>query len=111
LPTRLGELLFVLLRSRCTSSIQIQIQPILTKLCRYKNTNVNTKGLFFNSSYPGPLSDAEYVTAWPIPTNASTCAHGKGVLKSVVNTYKGKVATFNYTSPYPYDAKTGNDVP
>ncbi|KAJ9609749.1 hypothetical protein H2200_006077 [Cladophialophora chaetospira] len=77
----------------------------------YKNANVNTKGLFFNSSYPGPLSDKKYVPTWPNPTNSSTCAHGKGVLKSVVNNFKGKVATFNYTSPYPYDAKTGNDVP
>ncbi|OAL33416.1 hypothetical protein AYO20_07272 [Fonsecaea nubica] len=77
----------------------------------YKNANVNTKGLFFNSSYPGPVSDAQYVNTWPVPTNASTCAHGKGVLKSVVSTIKGRAATMNYTNPYPYDALTGNDVP
>lgn len=76
----------------------------------YKNQVVSTTGLYFNESYPGPLSDKKYVPTWPVPTNSSTCAHGKGVLKSVVDTYKGKVATFNYTSPYPYDALTGNDV-
>ncbi|KIX93022.1 uncharacterized protein Z520_11295 [Fonsecaea multimorphosa CBS 102226] len=77
----------------------------------WKNANIQTANLFFNESYPGPLSDAEYVPDWPIPTNASTCANGKGVLKSVANTYKGMVATLNYTQPYPYDALVGNNVP
>jgi hypothetical protein len=33
------------------------------------------------------------------------------VLKSVLKAFAGTTATFNYTNPYPYDAKTGNDVP
>ncbi|KIX04863.1 uncharacterized protein Z518_05734 [Rhinocladiella mackenziei CBS 650.93] len=77
----------------------------------YKNQKIQTAGMYFNESYPGPLSDDAYVPDWPIPTNASTCAHGKGVLKHVVNTYKGMAATLNYTAPYPYDALTGNNVP
>jgi len=77
----------------------------------YKNANINTKGLFFNSSYPGPLSDKEFVPTWPVPTNATTCANGKGVLEKVLYANKGKVTTFNYTNPYPYDALTGNNVP
>lgn len=79
----------------------------------YKNAvlNFNDKGVYFNQSYPGPLSDDLYDPTWPVPTNSSTCANGKGVLASIVKTYSGKAATFNYTTPYPYDAKTGLDVP
>ena len=68
----------------------------------YKNAKVDTKTLFFNSSYAGPMSDDDYVPNWPNPTNSSTCAHGMGVLKSVVQEYKGKIATYNYSLPYPY---------
>ncbi|KAK4940637.1 hypothetical protein LTR10_019267 [Elasticomyces elasticus] len=73
--------------------------------------NFNDKHVYFNASYPGPLSDALYSNVWPIPTNSSTCANGKGVLPSIVKTYAGQKATFNYTSVYPYDALTGLDVP
>ncbi|KAK5465298.1 hypothetical protein LTS15_001861 [Exophiala xenobiotica] len=78
----------------------------------YKNAKLNNNdlGLYFNESYPGPLSDDKYVSIWPVPTNASTCANGKGVLPAVVKSIKGQVATFNYTNPYPYDALTGNNV-
>ncbi|KAI1617053.1 acid phosphatase [Exophiala viscosa] len=73
--------------------------------------NFNDKSVYFNQSYPGPLSDELYSDVWPIPTNSSTCANGRGVLPSIVKTYAGQKASFNYTSPYPYDALTGLDVP
>ncbi|KIW13110.1 hypothetical protein PV08_08297 [Exophiala spinifera] len=87
------------------------VYDIVASKTGYKNAvvNINDLGLYFNESYPGPFSDTQYVDAWPVPTNASTCANGKGVLPAVVQQINGRAPTFNYTNPYPYDALTGND--
>ncbi|KAG9775032.1 acid phosphatase phoa, partial [Aureobasidium melanogenum] len=79
----------------------------------YKNAAVdlNDEAIFYNASYPGPLSTKKYIPTWPVPTNSSKCANGKGVLKSVVDTIKGQAPTYNYSSPYPYDPASGVDVP
>ncbi|KAK6380610.1 hypothetical protein LTS17_004810 [Exophiala oligosperma] len=78
----------------------------------YKNAQLNNNNLafYFNESYPGPFNDAEYVPTWPVPTNDSTCANGKGVLPAVVKQINGRAPTMNYTNPYPYDALVGNNV-
>ncbi|KAL6251023.1 hypothetical protein RBB50_001231 [Rhinocladiella similis] len=84
---------------------------IVANKTSYKNAvlNNNDLGFYFNESYPGPFSDDEFVTAWPVPTNDSTCANGKGVLPAVVQQINGRAPTLNYTNPYPYDALTGNN--
>lgn len=76
----------------------------------YKNFQVNTQNLYFNSSYPGPLSDKQYSPIWPAPLNDSTCANGKGVLGSIKSAWANTGPTLNYSNPYPYNAQTGNNV-
>jgi acid phosphatase len=80
---------------------------------KYTNAvfDVNDVGVYFNQSYPGPLSDLLYDPTWPVPTNSSICANGKGVLPSVVKTFSGQKATFNYTNPWPEDLQDGLNVP
>jgi acid phosphatase len=73
----------------------------------YVNYEVDTKNLFFNASYPGPLSDDKYIPVWPVPDTTAKCAAGKGVLQAVVSTWSQSTPTYNYTSPYPYDAPNG----
>jgi acid phosphatase len=73
----------------------------------YVNYDVDTTHLFFNASYPGPLSDTKYIPTWPVPDTSAKCAAGKGVLQAVVDTYSTSTPTYNYSSPYPYDAANG----
>jgi acid phosphatase len=73
----------------------------------YVNSKVDTSSLFFNSTYPGPLSDNKFVPVWPAPNTNATCASGKGVLSSVVNTWGKEKETYNYTNVYPYDTQSG----
>lgn len=73
----------------------------------YVNYEVDTTNLFFNASYPGPLSDTVYVPVWPVPDTLANCAAGKGVLQAVVSTYSQSTPTYNYSSPYPYDEAAG----
>lgn len=76
----------------------------------YMNYNVDSSKLFFNSSYPGPLSDDKYIPTWPVPTADQTCANGKGVLGSVVSAYSKMQPTYNYSSPYPFDKNSSNNA-
>lgn len=76
----------------------------------YKNAVVDLTGLYFNSSYPGPVSDALYSPLWPIPDTSAKCASGKGVLSSIVSTWGQSNGTYNYTNVYPYDAAANNNV-
>lgn len=76
----------------------------------YDNSIVDTSNLFFNSSYPGPLSDAKFVPIWPVPATDAKCASGHGVLDSVVSTWGMSSGTYNYTNVYPYDDVSGNNV-
>ncbi|KAI9732622.1 MAG: hypothetical protein M1834_003958 [Cirrosporium novae-zelandiae] len=76
----------------------------------YVNYDVDTTHLYFNESYPGPLSDDLYDPEWPVPLTSAKCAAGNGILQVVKDTYSGMSATMNYTNPYPYDAASGNNV-
>jgi len=76
----------------------------------YDNFLVDTTNLFFNASYPGPVSDSKFVPVWPIPDTTAKCAAGQGVLGSVVTTWGQSSGTYNYTNVYPYDNASGNNV-
>ena len=86
------------------------VLEVVANKTNYDNYVVDTSNLFFNSSYPGPLSDAEYVPVWPIPDTNAKCASGQGVLGSIVSTWGKSDGTYNYSNVYPYDNASGNDV-
>lgn len=65
--------------------------------------------LRLNETYPGPESAGEYSkysSVWPIPLTDGKCSAGNGILDIVKTTYAGKTATYNYSSPYPWDTKS-----
>ena len=74
----------------------------------YTNAKVDITNLYFNQSYPGPLSDTAYIARWPAPNTTAKCAAGLGVLGSVQKTWANTSATYNYTNVYPYDSVSGN---
>ncbi len=76
----------------------------------YVNSAVNTTNLYFNSSYPGAVSDAKFFPVWPVPDTLSQCASGKGVLDSISKAWGKSNGTYNYTNVYNYDAASGNNV-
>jgi acid phosphatase len=61
------------------------------------NTIVNTTNLYFNSSYPGPMSDGLFLPVWPVPDTNAKCIAGS-VLSSVVTTWGKSSGTYNYTN-------------
>jgi acid phosphatase len=75
----------------------------------YKNAIVDTTKLYFNTSYPGPLSNKAYIPTWPIPATNAKCAAGS-ILASVVNIWGKSDGTYNYSNVYPYDAANGNNI-
>lgn len=75
----------------------------------YVNVNVNTQNLYFNMSYPGPVSDNLYIDAWPVPNTSAMCASGMGVLESVKKTWGSLTETYNYTNVYPYDSSSNTN--
>jgi acid phosphatase len=75
----------------------------------YVNAVVDTTNLYFNSSYPGPLSDARYIPVWPVPDTTGNCAAGS-ILGSVVSTWGKSSGSYNYTNVYPYDAAADVNV-
>ena len=79
----------------------------------YTNWEVDTDGLYLNETYPGPLSENEYSKYspnWPVPLTNGTCSGGSDILDIVKKTYDGREATYEYTSPIPFDAASGNNV-
>lgn len=81
----------------------------------YVNWEVDTSNLFMNETYPGPMSVGDYSQFdpnWPVPLTDSSiqCSAGHGILDVVKQTYKGMMPTFNYTTPLPYDSRSGNNV-
>ncbi|PYH91993.1 phosphoesterase-domain-containing protein [Aspergillus ellipticus CBS 707.79] len=79
----------------------------------YVNYDVDTSNLYMNQTHWGPLSDddySEYYAGWPAPLTEGTCSSGNGILSAVKKTWKDLTATFNYTSPFPYDSRSGNNV-
>lgn len=87
----------------------------LAKKTGYINWEVDTSNAYLNETHPGPLSSgdsSEYTPEWPVPlTDSETkCSAGHGILDTVKETYKGMKPTYNYTTPLPYDAKSGNNL-
>ncbi|KAJ5994067.1 phosphoesterase-domain-containing protein [Penicillium sp. IBT 35674x] len=79
----------------------------------YTNWEVDANMLWLNESLPGPLEDwgySKYRSNWPVPTTNDTCSSGNGILQSVIDTYKGRTPTYNYSSPFPYDTAYGLDT-
>ncbi len=73
----------------------------------YVNSIVDTKNMYFNASYPGPVSDDKYVASWPAPNTNAKCASGMGVLPAVVKAWSKEKEAYNYTNVYPYDMQSG----
>lgn len=86
------------------------ILQLVANKTNYVNSVVNLTALYFNTSYPGPLSDSKFVPVWPVPDTLATCASGKGVLGSIVSTWGNSSGTYNYTAAYPYDNASGNNL-
>lgn len=80
---------------------EANVFAVVANKTSYKNQAVATGSLYFNASYPGPLSDTAYVPVWPVPNTTAKCAAGLGVLDSVVKTWGGAPETYNYTNVYP----------
>ncbi|KAJ6038432.1 phosphoesterase-domain-containing protein [Penicillium canescens] len=79
----------------------------------YINWDVDTTNLYINESLPGPLAQgtySKYRSNWPVPATEYSCSAGHGILQSVIDTYKGRTPTYNYTAPFPYDAAYGLDA-
>ncbi|GAQ44343.1 hypothetical protein AtubIFM55763_011433 [Aspergillus tubingensis] len=89
------------------------ILEIVANKTGYVNYNVDTTNLHVNETYPGPLSAgiySKYSSVWPNPLTNATCSAGHGILDIVKETYANTQPTYNYTSPYPYDTKSGYNV-
>ncbi|KAJ5757290.1 phosphoesterase-domain-containing protein [Penicillium nucicola] len=74
----------------------------------YVNYEVDTTNLLLNETYPGPAAIGwigKYSPVWPIPITDAKCSAGHGVLDSVKSQYGSLSPTYNYTSPFPIDAK------
>ena len=85
--------------------------PIVANKTGYKNADFNFDNLYFNVSYPGPVSDSLFTSGWwPAPNTEAKCASGKGVLPSIVSTWGKSSGSFNYTNVYPYNELAGVDV-
>ncbi|KAJ5715415.1 uncharacterized protein N7483_012596 [Penicillium malachiteum] len=79
----------------------------------YTNWEVDYDNLYINETYPGPLSDGDYSTyepLWPVPATSGKCSAGHGIADIVKSTWKGQEATYNYTSPVPYNSHSGTNV-
>jgi acid phosphatase len=70
---------------------------------------VDITNLRLNETYSGPESAGEYSKyspTWPVPLTDGKCSAGNGILDIVKKTYAGHAATYNYSSPYPWDTKS-----
>lgn len=83
---------------------------IVANATGFKNADVDTTNLYFNSSYPGPLSATKFLARWPAPGTNAKCAAGLGVLPAIAKTWSGTTPTYNYTNVYPYDEASGNNI-
>jgi acid phosphatase len=88
---------------------EANVFALVANATKYKNAKVDTSKLYFNQSYPGPLSDTAYIPTWPVPDTSAKCASGLGVLDAVKKTYGTTKATYNYTNVYPYDAASNTN--
>ncbi|KAK1142242.1 hypothetical protein N8T08_007986 [Aspergillus melleus] len=76
----------------------------------YKNWDVDTSNLYLNETHPGPMASKAGASKWPVPLTQGRCSAGHGILNVVQQTWKNLTATFNYTSPVPYDSVSGNNA-
>ncbi|RAL17606.1 acid phosphatase [Aspergillus homomorphus CBS 101889] len=86
------------------------IFEIVANKTGYVNYEVDTTNLRLNETYPGPEAIGwigKYSPVWPIPVTNAQCSAGHGVLGSVQTLFGDSKPTYNYTSPYPWDAKNG----
>ncbi|KAF4944754.1 hypothetical protein F66182_18643, partial [Fusarium sp. NRRL 66182] len=90
------------------------IFQIVSNKTGYTNYQVDTTNLYINSSFIGPLSTntySNYSSVWPVPaTGNETCSAGHGILASVKSTWGSLAATYNYTSPFPFDTASKKDI-
>ena len=73
------------------------VLEVVANKTNHVNTIVDTTNLYFNSSYPGPMSDALFLPVWPAPDTNAQCIAGS-VLSSVVTTWGKSSGTYNYTN-------------
>ncbi|KAB8269469.1 phosphoesterase family-domain-containing protein [Aspergillus minisclerotigenes] len=86
------------------------IFEIVANKTGYVNSDVETTNLRLNETYPGPEAIGwigTYSPVWPVPVTDAQCSAGHGVLESVKAAFADSTPTYNYTSPYPWDAKNG----
>ncbi|RWQ98521.1 phosphoesterase family-domain-containing protein [Paecilomyces variotii] len=89
------------------------IFEIVANKTGYVNYEVDTTNLYLNQTLPGPFSTNTYSTYtpdWPVPATSGQCSAGHGILEQVKKTWGHLEPTYNYTSPFPYDTKTGYNV-
>ncbi|KAJ5633247.1 hypothetical protein N7490_009586 [Penicillium lividum] len=89
------------------------ILKLVAEKTGFVNWEVDYDNIYLNETYPGPLSDGDYSTYepnWPTPATSGTCNAGHGILDVVKRTYHGLKQTFDYSSPVPFDAKSGTNV-
>ncbi|KAJ5136708.1 acid phosphatase PHOa [Penicillium atrosanguineum] len=82
-------------------------------MVNHTNCVVDTTNLYLNESLPGPLEAlgySKYRSSWPVPTTDGSCSAGNGILQAVIDAYKGRKPTYNYTTPFPYDTTAGLDL-
>ncbi|KAE8140927.1 phosphoesterase family-domain-containing protein [Aspergillus pseudotamarii] len=90
-----------------------KIFEIVSNKTGYVNYEVDTTHLLLNQTYPGPAAIGwigKYSPVWPIPITDAQCSAGHGVLGSVKSFYGSLPPTYNYTSPYPMDAKSNYNM-
>lgn len=83
---------------------------IVAEKTGYVNWEVDTSNAYINQTYPGPLSTDNYSSKWPVPDTKGKCSAGHGIAEVVKKTYHGLQPTYDYTSPVPYNAASGNNV-
>ena len=84
------------------------ILEIVANKTGYVNYDVDTTHLRLNETYPGPMSAnvySKFSPIWPVPLTTGQCSAGHGILDIVKKNFANTTATYNYTSPYPWDAK------
>ncbi|KAE8415262.1 phosphoesterase-domain-containing protein [Aspergillus pseudocaelatus] len=89
------------------------IFEIVSNKTGYVNYEVDTTHLLLNQTYPGRAAIGwigKYSPVWPIPITDAQCSAGHGVLDSVKSLYGSLSPTYNYTSPYPMDAKNNYNM-
>jgi acid phosphatase len=86
------------------------VLKLVAEKTRYRNADVQLENLYFNWSYPGPLSNNAYIPEWPAPDTRARCASGLGVLDRVKSVWGDRNGYYDYRNVYPYDVASGSNV-